>query len=319
MEAVSIRLTYPGGDRYTLSGPLTASVTRALESPAQSLAVTFPLEQGSLPGAAVAIQLLRGGRVLFDGLCDQQTAREDQDGRTLTIQARSRGGLLLDNEALPQTYYNITTSQLFRDCLGPWGFSRLLVPREVELGLFTVPKGRSVWEVFSAFCVRAYARPPVVGEGDRVTVEEPSRQPAAPISNRPGSGGLRYLSAEDTLRRASVVSELLLRDRQGNYSRRVENPFGNPWEVRRRRYLIPAAEFATAPLSDGYQQFREAQRGAHAAQVVLPGWGDLWPGDCVRLDTGLGDQGSMTGWRVRWDRSPRGEYTTLTLTPTGLS
>ena len=116
-----------------------------------------------------------------------------------------------------------------------------------------------------------------------------------------------------------MVSELLLRDRQGNYSRRVENPFGNPWEVRRRRYLIPAAEFATAPLSDGYQQFREAQRGAHAAQVVLPGWGDLWPGDCVRLDTGLGDQGSMTVWRVRWDRSPRGEYTTLTLTPTGLS
>ncbi len=77
MEAVSIRLTYPGGDRYTLSGPLTASVTRALESPAQSLAVTFPLEEGSLPGAAVAIQLLRGGRVLFDGLCDQQTAREE--------------------------------------------------------------------------------------------------------------------------------------------------------------------------------------------------------------------------------------------------
>lgn len=319
METVTLQLTYPGGERYSLAGPLSLSLVRTLESPAQSLSATFPMEEGSLPGVAVGAAVLRGGERVFDGFCDQQTAREDRDGRTFSLQARSRGGLLLDNEALPQTYYNLTTGELFRGCLRPYGFSRLSVPREVELGIFAVPKGRSEWEVFSAFCARAYGRAPVIGEGDRVVVEERLRSPRATVTNRPGSDGLRYLSAEDTLRRASVISEMVLRDKGGNYSRRVENPFGNPWRARRRRYLIPAAEYATAPLADGYQQFREAQRGAHTAEVVLPGWADLWPGDCVRLETGLGDQGSMTVWRCRWDRSPRGEYTTLTLTPTGLS
>ena len=120
---------------------------------------------------------------------------------------------------------------------------------------------------------------------------------------------------EDTLRRASVISEMVLRDRQGNYSRKLQNPFGNPWQVRRRRFVIPAAEYATVPLADGYQQFLTAQRGVHVAEAVLPGWADLWPGDCVEMDTGgIGRQGAMTLWRCRWDQSAQGEYTTLTLT-----
>lgn len=319
MEPVTLELTYPGGDRYTLTGTLEVSLTRTLESPAQSLTVTLPLAEGNLPGVAVGAELRRGGERVFTGFCDQQTAREDRNGRTFTLQARSRGALLLDNEALPQTYYNVTTSELFRSHLRPYGFTRLEVPREVELGLFTVPKGMSEWEAFTAFCNRAYGRGPIVGEGDRVVVEPRNTTPRAAVTNRPGREGLRYLSAEDTLRRASVVSEMLVRDKQGNYSRELENPFGNPWQVRRRRYIIPAAEYATAPLADGYQRFLEAQRGSHTAEVVLPGWADLWPGDCLELDTGLGDQGSMTVWRCRWDRSADGEYTTVTLTPARLS
>jgi len=319
MEPVTLELTYPGGNRYTLADPLELSLTRTLESPAQSLSITFALAAGSLPGVAVGASVRRGRETVFSGFCDQQTAREDRNGRTFTVQARSRGALLLDNEALPQTYYNVTAGELFRSHLRPYGFTRLEVPREVELGLFAVPKGMSEWEVFSAFCGRAYGRMPVVGKGDRVVVEQRDTAPKAAVTNRPGRQGLRYLSAEDILRRASVVSEMLVRDKQGNYSRTLENPFGNPWEVRRRRYIIPAAEYATAPLADGYQRFLEAQRGAHTAEVVLPGWADLWPGDCLELDTGLGSQGTMTVWRCRWDRSAGGEYTTVTLTPTRLS
>lgn len=319
MEAVTLELTYPGGAVYTLTNPLTVSLVRTLESPAQSLSITLPMAADNLPAVAVGAAVRRGGAQVFSGLCDQQTAKEDQNGRTFTVQARSRGALALDNEALPQTYYKITTGELFRRHLRPYGFTRLEVPREVEIGLFTVPKGMCEWEVFSAFCNQAYGHSPIVGAGETVIVESRETSPAAVISNRPGRSGLRYLSAEDILRRASVISEMLLRDKQGNYSRLLENPFGNPWQVQRRRYIIPAAEYATVPLADGYQRFLEAQRASHTAEVVLPGWADLWPGDRVQLDTGLGDQGNMTVWRCRWDRSSKGEYTTLTLTPTRLS
>ena len=315
MEPVTLELTYPGGEVYRLSHPLSVSVTRTLESPAQSLAASFPIVKGLLPGIGVGVRVTRGGKELFSGFCDQQTTRENGEGRTFSVQARSRGGLLLDNEALPRTYYNITTRELFRQHLEPYGFTRLSVPRDHEAGIFAVSKGLCEWEVFRAFCMRAYGRYPVVARGDRVAVEERSSAVAAKVTNRPGESGLRYLRVEDTLRRASVISEMVLRDRQGNYSRRLTNPFGNPWQVRRRRYVIPAAEYATVPLADGYQQFLSAQRGVHLAEAVLPGWADLWPGDCVEMDTGgIGRQGAMTLWRCRWDRSDQGEYTTLTLT-----
>ncbi len=178
----------------------------------------------------------------------------------------------------------------------------------------------SEWEVFSAFCVRSYGREPYIGRGEEVTVEALPRVPRVKITNRRGEEGLRYLRVEDTLRRASVISHMLLRDKKGNYSRELENPFGNRWQVQRRRYVIPAAEYATVPLADGYRQFAAAQRGAHTAEAVLPGWAGLWPGDCVEMDTGgLGRQGNMTVWRCRWELSGQGEYTTLTLTVPAVS
>lgn len=320
MTRVSLELSYPGGEVYRLENPLEASLVRTLESPAQSFSATFALAKGALPGVAVGARALRDGEEIFSGFCDQQTAREDENGRRFTVQARSRGGLLLDNEALPRTYYNVTAGEIFRSHLRPYGFRRLSIPRDYETGIFTVPKGMSEWEVFSAFCMRTYGRQPYIREGDEVTVERLPRTPAVKITNRPGEEGLRYLRVEDTLRRASILSEMLLRDKQGNYSRLLENPFGNPWQVQRRRYVIPAAEYATVPLADGYQQFMNAQRGVHVAEAVLPGWSGLWAGDCVEMDTGgLGRQGNMTVWRCRWDFSDDGEYTTLTLTVPAVS
>ena len=319
MEPVRMTIAFPHGGEETLENPLSVSLVSTLESPAQSLAASFPLGRGGAPEAAVTAMVYLGERRVFAGWCDQQTAREDQGGRVLSLQARSRGGFLLDNEALPRTYYSVTCREIFRSHLAPYGFAELAIPRDLTAGIFTVPKGKSEWEVFCDFCMRMYARLPMVTPGERVVVEERPKSPGARITNRSGEEGLRYLRAEEICRRASVVSEVLLRDKKGNYSRALGNPFGNPWQVRRRRYVIPAAEYATAPAADGYQRFREAQRGARTAEAVLPGWAELWAGDCVALETGLGTGGSWTVWRRKWDLGEGGAYTTLTLTRPELS
>ena len=315
MEKIAMTLGLADGGSLELTGPFSALLTRTLESPAQSLEAVFPLERGTAPSPAVTVTLSRGSRRIFAGWCDQQTAREDGDGRTLEIQARSRGGLLLDNEALPQTYYNVSTRDIFREHLVPYGFSpsALEIPRDYTAGVFTVAKGMSHWEVFYAFCVRMYALFPRVTTGERVVVAELPAAPAARITNRPGREGLRYLSAEDTVRRASVISEIILRDKKGNYSRSLGNPWGNPWRVVRRRYVIPGAEYATVPTADAWERFRQAQHGARTAEALLPGWAELSPGDRVTLETGLGPAKDMTVWQSRWEWSDRGEYTRLTL------
>ena len=104
MKSITLELTYPSGAVYRLRQPISVSIVRSLESPAQSLSASFPIIKGLLPDIGVGARLLRGGAEIFSGFCDQQVTREDEKGRTFTIQARSRGGLLLDNEALPRTY-----------------------------------------------------------------------------------------------------------------------------------------------------------------------------------------------------------------------
>ena len=315
MEEITAALELAEGGRLELARPLSASLVRSLESPARSFEAVFPLGKGEAPGPAVTLTVALGGRRIFSGWCDQQTAREDGEGRTLELQARSRGGLLLDNEALPQTYYDVSARDIFRDHLAPYGFplSALEIPRDYTAGAFTVAKGMSHWEVFSAFCLRLYALEPRITAGERVIVAELPREPSALLTNRPGRRGLRYLSAEDTVRRASVISQILLRDKEGNYSRALGDPWGNPWQVVRRRYLIPGAEYATAPAADAWARFREAHLGARTAEAVLPGWGELEPGDRLTLESGLGPGKDWTVWESRWERWERGESTRLTL------
>ncbi len=80
MKQITMELTYPDGQSYPLERPLEAALLGTLESPAQSLSVTFPLAKGSLPGVAVGARLFRGGEEIFSGFCDQQTAWEDSGG-----------------------------------------------------------------------------------------------------------------------------------------------------------------------------------------------------------------------------------------------
>ena len=76
----------------------------------------------------------------------------EKSGMTLRLTARSEAALLLDNEALPQTYINPSLKQLFDRHAAPYGFAGMAGNQGAFRGKLTVKKGMSEWQVFEEFC-----------------------------------------------------------------------------------------------------------------------------------------------------------------------
>lgn len=300
------------GSTHPLSRLLTLEVTWGMDSPAHSLEAACLWKGDPLP-PLVEVELHRGAEVLFRGFCDQQKEQKTPQGRRLSVSARSRGGLLLDNEAKPQTYFRADTRDIFRAHVLPYGITRLEVPRVLSAGMFQVAKGRSEWEVFSAFCMRMYARWPWMDAQDGLRVAAPDRTPRGLICNRPGTAGaLRYHTLTRVLRRASVVSRIVLRDREGNYGSPMDTPLGH-LKVQRRRYVIPTAEYATTPTADAYQKLNQSCLGYYALEAVLPGEAPLALGDGVTVDDPLCGRRVLTVYQRVLQQDQQGLRTRLTL------
>lgn len=81
----------------------------------------------------------------------------------LEIAARSMAALLLDNEAIPQTYAYPSLPLLFERHGKPYGFTEWEGEPSGFSVPFTITKGMSEWEVLSLFCSR-YLKVPLQGQ-----------------------------------------------------------------------------------------------------------------------------------------------------------
>ena len=84
--------------RHTLS----VSLITEESAPADGLKASFAVS-GDVP-ALRFVEVFSGQERLFCGAVDEQTVLQNKNGTVLTLAARSRAAVLLDNEARPQTY-----------------------------------------------------------------------------------------------------------------------------------------------------------------------------------------------------------------------
>ena len=124
---------------------------------------------------------------------------------------------------------------------------------------------------------------------------------------------LRYCSLEFTTRRSSALSSIVYRDVGGAYSQLYQNPFGNDQQVRRNRYVIPAAEFTPNPALDGYRRILKGQLGLHSARVAVPGLCNIYPGRAVYLKDPLTGERLMAAYQVKIIYTESGCLTRLVL------
>lgn len=148
------RLSYTGvspAGETALPAPAQIVWDSCEDAPADSFSGVFPLTKsfGNLTGIKITDS---DGELLFDGVTDIQRENASASGRLLKIAARSRAGLLLDSEAVPQTYSYPSLPMIFAKHVGPYGFSGWNGSGRMFEGTMQVTKGMSEWQAAALFC-----------------------------------------------------------------------------------------------------------------------------------------------------------------------
>lgn len=92
-------------------------------------------------------QIVDGGEVILQGISDDvDEGWDSQNGSYIEITGRDKALLLLDNDAEPQTYYNLSLSALINKLAGPYGFKSKVVG-DSTIEKIVVDVGMSEWDV----------------------------------------------------------------------------------------------------------------------------------------------------------------------------
>lgn len=252
------------GDELPLE-PTALTLTRTLESPAESVRAAFA--PGHWPAELAAVRILRGGECVLEGKVDRQKTSLSAAGLLLEVEGRTGGAAFLDNEARPKTYQNLYTRDLFQELLFPFGFGLAMADPRPPLSEFTVRKGQSLWDVFSIYVRLAHGVVPYVS-GDMVVVGEPFGGDPVIL----GGADYPFSRVEQVISRYSPISKIVVRGGDGEYTTAVEDATALSRGITRVRYHVPAGEFIRYPVWDARQRLRLSLRQMESVAVTLPGY-----------------------------------------------
>ena len=299
---------------YTLQHPIEFEIVKSYDSPAQSFEGIFPCDADYPEFYRMQVSL--NGNILFKGRLDEQTETHNDQGRRLTIMARSLGALLLDNEALPQTYTNVYLSDLFDEHIRPYGFTSLTAPQDVFFNQYQVVKGMSGWEVFYNFFRSSALGLAYVDDDDNIICQfGPPMGETYTFSNLSDTA-MHYSSLKVTRNRYSDISKYVIRNSEGVYDSSYISPNTVSWKLNRTRYLIPSPEFSlfeNAPRQEAILRIRRAHMGRFVVTLTYPGIFTAKVGDRINLNTGLHEYTGLFAHQVRMRMSAAGMTTTYTL------
>ena len=240
------------GERFTLPAPASFKISVSADAPADAFSGVFPLKNSLGPLTAVRA-FARDGSLLFDGIVDEQDECSC-GGLLLTLKARGRAALLLDSEALPQSYEYPSLPIIFARHAAPYGFTGYLGDEKGFAGALEVEKGMSEWEAAALFCSRFLKTVP------RVTGTVFDASGAVPEDLTVfGAGGARYVSLTLKRRYSDLLSEILCRTEDGGaYLRVAEDAEAESYGIQRKRYLSAAGTDVAKLLKNAEKRFVEA-------------------------------------------------------------
>lgn len=304
MEPWLFTATLINGGRIELGAAVEVRMVTSLDSPAASLEAQFPL---FTPPAQIH-EIHTSG---FSGFIDQQVGISSGGGSVLRIEARSRGRLLLDNEAKAQIYYNATLRDIFDRHIAPYGFM-LEEPGTQRLSSFAVGRGMCQWQVLSAFCRGLGTAMPVVNGENRVTLHPVTHTAPIVISNSAREGELPFISLKDTLKRFGVPSEMIMTADRDGRTVRVSNPYAPQYKLSCSRFITPRAEFSHTSDMDAENRIKSANLGMRLIKAELPGLHDIAPGSSVDINDDICREQGLFVWSTE-KKLTSGAFTTLTL------
>lgn len=305
------------GKEITLPTPDRLEVKITCTSPARQATLSFSMNE-SLPPLS-GIQIIQGNSAaaLFAGTVDEQVFSLDRSGPRLLISARSQGGALIDNEALPASYNRPDLQALFLMHAAPYGLSGVRGEGRCP-GVYHVGKGQSEWEVLSDFCSYVCGwQPRVMGDG--VLEACPPGQKASHLFSNQAAGGIRYTSLKRIRRPYGVISQVRYRpDRESDYLYTMEQEPG-ACPLQTRRFLNLAQSPAWRGRREVELLLKRSLAGSEELILEAPFSfaGEL--GDAAHAPDAAcaPSRGDWCIWSMRYHWAQSGAGCTVTLRPKG--
>ena len=230
------------GKETLLKNPLKVSFVSSDDAPADRLTVTFAVKENVQP--VLSVEVLDGLKRIFYGYADTQTDEQTINGIILTVSARSQACILLDNEALPQTYRMISMSDLMERHFVPLGFGKFKGTSKTFDDEFVISKGMSEWAVLAEFCRRFVGTSPKIDCNGLIDISGENSGKSVYISSN------RCISKKHTIKRHLLISEIMVRAESGNgYVMPFKDSFAQNLGIQRKRYLNTADSKSLSPLS----------------------------------------------------------------------
>lgn len=186
------------GGEYELENILEFNFTQSAGVACDSLSVCFI--DDTFQGEITCVKAYDGGRLIFNGYCDNQKIRENDTGFEVYCYARSSASLLVDNEAEPFTYNSPTARQLWFTFAKDFGFSCGL-PDIKSSEKYEITKGTSCYGAISRFVSLAAGGQIYVTPENRIALLEKS----ADVKNL---NTYNILSAQAVINRSEPLSEI---------------------------------------------------------------------------------------------------------------
>lgn len=294
-------------ERHSLSLPLSAVLSRDLNTPADNLTLEFPFV---LERELAFIDVYYDDKKIFSGIVDEQIILL-QKGVKSKLVCRSKAALLLDNEAKPQSFTDVSAKLLFERYAKPLGFNLRDAQDATLKGNFVVKKGVSCWQVLQDFSKAVWGAVPYVFGDDLYLRGVPF---GSEIVFSDSGRGVAFTSFEYNRLRCKMISKVRVKVKSGeDYKVLVNSNDAQKSKVVRERYLN-ATELSNKTLADADRLIKASETASEKAVLTVPlCMTDVlsWSVCVESKDLGRLDGFCVTG--IRYSISENEEFTRLTL------
>lgn len=262
-----------------------------------------------------SVRLLLGEEELFDGNVDVQTRTIGQNGTYGGLVCRSKVAAMLDNEVKPYWYYNLTSTQLFKNHAFPYGAVGAQLPFRTTVAQILAKKGLSHWAFMEQFCKMAYQKRLYVQRGNIITCQ-PFQDTLHRFSNADRSA-IPFLEANISDDRYHMISKLYIKTAKdeygGAYKYIVNNKMAENLGVLRERYYHPDTASQDHALISGRALIEDQQLDYFEISLTLAGLLPIQVGDSAECYDGAGWHKNLYVSQIRQSIDSTGMITKLKL------
>lgn len=212
------------------------------------------------------------GNQIFKGFLDKQVFEKNEKGRFLHIEARGVASLLIDNEAVPSTFYNVDLRRIYDKYIGVYNnFSNRISSRKRAYELF-ISKGLSEWEAFCHSSLIITGRTPYM-RGDRYIV--------CGYFEKRHKIEHNIISVKNIYNPSKILSHVIMRDENGTYTKLYKNSHPESIGIYHKRYYIEPKEWENQKGLSARDLFKKSLEDIYLKEITLNGFFDYEVGDTV--------------------------------------